>query len=102
MATSGDDTNTAGGGTPPEQPAGRRRSAGTVLAIAAVLIAYAWFGSGGTFEFRRVSWERSHDSGFTERYYAALAEGSAPDEPWAAETARYRSLLRRALERLPA
>jgi hypothetical protein len=34
--------------------------------------------------------------------YAALAEGSAPHEPWAAEAERYRGLLRRALERLPA
>ena len=70
MDTSDDNSN-AGGGTPPGQPA--RTPA--FLAVAAVLVAYAWFGSGGTFEFRRVSWERSHDSGFTERYYAALAEG---------------------------
>ncbi|HET8773144.1 MAG TPA: hypothetical protein VFP80_05115 [Thermoanaerobaculia bacterium] len=45
------------------------------VVIVAVLAAYAWFGSGGTFAFRRVSWERTGDSGFTERYYAALAQG---------------------------
>lgn len=44
-------------------------------AVLAVLAAYVWFGSGGTFSFRRVSWERTGESGFTERYYAALAEG---------------------------
>jgi hypothetical protein len=46
-----------------------------VAAVLVVLVAYAWFGSGGTFSFRRVSWERTKESGFTERYYAALAEG---------------------------
>lgn len=46
-----------------------------VAAVLAVLAAYAWFGSGGTFAFRRVPWERNGDSGFTERYYAALGEG---------------------------
>lgn len=43
--------------------------------MVAVLGAYVWFGSGGTWAFRRVSWERDGGSGFTERYYAALAEG---------------------------
>ncbi len=40
----------------------------------AVLVVYVWFGSVGTFAFRRVSWERTKHSGFTERYYAAQAE----------------------------
>ncbi|HEX6099897.1 MAG TPA: hypothetical protein VF432_26525 [Thermoanaerobaculia bacterium] len=44
-------------------------------AVVAVVGTYAWFGSGGTFAFRRVPWERDGGSGFTERYYAALAEG---------------------------
>lgn len=47
----------------------------TFVAVLVVLGLYAWFGSGGTFEFRRVSWERTAENGFTERYYSALAEG---------------------------
>ena len=41
----------------------------------AVLASYVYFGSGGTFAFRRTSWERTPESNFTERYYAALTEG---------------------------
>lgn len=37
------------------------------VALLLVLTGYAWFGSGQTFEFRRVPW--------TESYYASLAEG---------------------------
>ncbi len=40
----------------------------------AVLVVYVWFGSAGTFAFRRVPWEREPGQGFTERYYAAQAE----------------------------
>ena len=43
--------------------------------LLAVLAAYAWFASGGSFEFRRTSWERDAGAGATERFYAALGEG---------------------------
>lgn len=45
------------------------------IAIVAVLAVYVFFGSGGTWSFRRVSWQRDGELKFTERYYAALAEG---------------------------
>ncbi len=45
------------------------------LAVLAVLTAYVWLGSGRTWSFRRVPWERTAQQNFTERYYAALAEG---------------------------
>lgn len=48
---------------------------GTVAAVLVVLAAYVYIGSGRTWAFRRVSWERTPQSHFTERYYAALAEG---------------------------
>jgi hypothetical protein len=48
---------------------------GTVAAVLAVLAAYVWFGSGGSWSFRRVPWERTSKQNFTERYYAGLAEG---------------------------
>lgn len=47
----------------------------TIAAVVAVLAAYVHFGSNGTWSFRRVSWERIEGLNFTERYYAALAEG---------------------------
>ena len=47
----------------------------TIAAVFAVLTAYVYFGSDGTFSFRRTSWERTPETGFTERYYAALTEG---------------------------
>ncbi len=51
------------------------RRVSTGAAVLAVLLAYVWFGSGGTWAFRRVTWERPKDSHFTERYYSSLAEG---------------------------
>jgi hypothetical protein len=48
---------------------------GTVAAVLAVLAAYVHVGSNGTWSFERVPWERTHQQHFTERYYAALAEG---------------------------
>lgn len=47
----------------------------SAAAIVAVLAAYVWFGSGGTWSFRRVQWQRAEGMGFTERYYAGLTEG---------------------------
>ena len=47
----------------------------TVAAVLAVLAAYVYFGSGRTWSFPRVPWERTHQQRFTERYYAAQAEG---------------------------
>ena len=47
----------------------------TVAAVLAVLAAYVYFGSGRTWSFPRVPWERTHQQRFTERYYAGLAEG---------------------------
>jgi hypothetical protein len=43
------------------------RRAPTALAVLAVLAAYAFFPSGGTFTFRRIPWDQS--------YYAGLSEG---------------------------
>lgn len=48
---------------------------GTVTAVLIVLAAYVWFGSGKSWSFRRVPWERTPQQNFTERYYAGLAEG---------------------------
>jgi hypothetical protein len=45
----------------------------TAAAVLLVLAAYAFFGSGGTFSFRRVAWDHAFP-GFTEGYYARLAE----------------------------
>jgi len=59
----------------------------SAAAVVMVLAAYVWFGSGGTWSFRRVPWQRAEGMGFTERYYAGLAEGflrgrlSLPNEP---------------------
>ncbi|HYC93410.1 MAG TPA: hypothetical protein VEO54_29660 [Thermoanaerobaculia bacterium] len=47
---------------------------GTVAAVLAVLAAYVYFGSGRTWAFPRVPWERSQEQQLTERYYAGLAE----------------------------
>lgn len=47
----------------------------TVAAVLAVLTAYVYFGSGRTWSFPRVPWERTHQQRFTERYYAGQAEG---------------------------
>jgi hypothetical protein len=46
----------------------------TVAAVLAVLAAYVYFGSGRTWAFPRVPWQRSHEQQLTERYYAGLAE----------------------------
>jgi hypothetical protein len=48
---------------------------GTVAAVLVVLTAYVYIGSGRTWSFRRVPWQRTHEQNFTERYYAALTEG---------------------------
>lgn len=51
----------------PERVRRLLRRAPTALAILAVLAAYAFFPSGGTFTFRRIPWHQS--------YYASLSEG---------------------------
>ena len=48
---------------------------GTVAAVLVVLAVYVHIGSGRTWSFRRVPWQRTPEQSFTERYYAALAEG---------------------------
>lgn len=48
---------------------------GTVAAVLAVLAAYVYIGSGRTWAFRRVPWQRTEQQSFTERYYASLTEG---------------------------
>ncbi|HUR79149.1 MAG TPA: hypothetical protein VM733_00180 [Thermoanaerobaculia bacterium] len=47
----------------------------SIAAVAAVLAFYVWLGSGRTWSFPRVPWERTPQQNFTERYYAGLAEG---------------------------
>ena len=51
----------------PERVKPALHRAPTALAVLAVLAAYFFFPSGGTFDFRRIPWDQS--------YYASLAEG---------------------------
>src|SRR6185436_15928573 len=50
------------------------RAALTAIAVLVVLAAYAFYGSVGTFDFPRVSWDRT-SSKPGEGYYSSLAEG---------------------------
>jgi hypothetical protein len=46
----------------------------TAVAVLVVLAAYAFFGSAGTFNFRRVAWDKLYEA-TGEGYYSSLAEG---------------------------